>query len=292
MARLPRDLTRSQWFHVVQRGADRQDIFTADHDRHLYETFLAEALARWGVEAHAYALMTNHTHALVRVTDDGSLSHAMHHLGSRYALAFNKATGRDGPLFTARFHSTPVTSDAQLAQTARYIHRNPAAFVPLRALAAYRWSSLGPVCGRRAIPEWLARGIVGAGTTGDGYLTYVLAPQPSDRFPLGVLPPLVATSLEDIVLAVAHVTGAPPDELRAPSQTWAEFRTLAIMLAIETRAASIDQTARHFQLSDARSVRRAARRGRARVVESSGFAALRRRVVELLDARPGHAAVA
>jgi REP element-mobilizing transposase RayT len=136
MARQARDLTQSDWFHIVQRGADRQDIFTSDDDRFLYEKLVNEGFKRHRVELHAYALMSNHVHLLGRVLDGGSLSDAMHHLGGRYALAFNKATKRDGPLFSSRFHSTPVTSDAQLLQTSRYIHRNPLAFVPMRALVA------------------------------------------------------------------------------------------------------------------------------------------------------------
>jgi putative transposase len=292
MTRLPRDLGTSQWFHLVQRGADRQDIFTTDRDRCLYEMLVGESFGRWGVEAHAYALMTNHTHMLARVTDGGSLSGAMHHLGSRYALAFNKLTGRDGPLFTSRFHSTPVTSDAQLAQTARYIHRNPLAFVPSGALASYRWSSLGPICGRRSFPEWLAEGVVSRRPADDAYLSYVLSPQPSDRFPMGAFRPLTKTSLEEILAAVAHVAGVPVQALCSPSRTLAEARTLAIMLAIEMRAAGVDETARRFRLADPRSVRRAARRGRASAAQSHRFVELRSRVLDRLDERVDRRSVA
>jgi REP element-mobilizing transposase RayT len=283
MARQPRDLSQSQWFHVVQRGADRQDLFIVDRDRHLYETLIAESFDRWRVELHAYALMTNHTHLLVRVDDDGSLSDAMHHLGSRYALAFNRSTGRDGPLFTSRFHSTSITSDAQLAQTGRYIHRNPLAFVPSRALAAYRWSSLGPICGRRASPDWLERGVIGHHTDVDAYLASVLEPQPSDRFPFGTLDPLRATSLEEIIAAVAEVVGLPPAALRSAGPSTDEPRTMAIMLAIDMRSADPLLIARWFDLTDRRSVRRTARRGRARVAQSPQFARFRGRVLDQLD---------
>jgi REP element-mobilizing transposase RayT len=283
MARLPRDLSRSEWFHLVQRGADRQDIFAIDSDRLFYETLVAEAFGRWGVEPHAYALMTNHTHLLARVPAGGSLSDAMHHLGSRYALAFNRSSGRDGPLFTSRFHSTPITTDAQLILTARYIHRNPLAFVPLGALVTYRWSSLGPICGRRTWPDWLAGGTVGAGQTHDELLRFVLSPRPSDRLPTNGCPPLTRTTLDEIVRSVARLTGVAPEELLVPTQALAEPRTLAMMLVIELRAASADEAARRFGLADTRSVRRAARRGRERVARSADFAERRRRVVRSLD---------
>lgn len=284
MARQPRDLTQSEWFHVVQRGADRQDIFVTERDRITYETLLAEGFDRHGVEVHAYAWMSNHTHVLVRVAEGGSLSEAMHHLGSRYALAYNKATDRDGPLFTSRFHSTPVTSDAQLAHTARYIHRNPLAFVPAGALIAYRWSSLAPICGRRERPPWLASGTVAEDMTAAAYLNYVLTPQPADRLPLGNLAPLTSTSLEEILVAVSGVTNVPLDVLSARDPRCTELRTLVSALALELRAADSGEIALRLGLSDRRSVRRLARRGRSLLAESARFAALRQRVLDEIDA--------
>lgn len=227
--------------------------------------------------------MTNHVHLLGRVADDGSLSDAMHRLGSRYALYFNKATDRDGPLFTSRFHSTPIVSDAQLAQTARYIHRNPLAFVPARALAAYRWSSLAPIIGRRAAPAWLSTGIVAAYSRPEDYLSFVLNPQPADRFPFGTLPPLTPTTLDGILDAVTDVTGVGAAEVLAPRSAVADVRSLVIALATEMRVAGNGEIASRFGMSHARSVRRAARRARAEGADSDTFAALRRRVLEHLD---------
>lgn len=278
MARQPRDLSRSHWFHIVQRGADRQDIYLTDHHRDLFETFAADAFDRYQVEAHAYVWMTNHTHLLAHAPHDG-LSEAMRHLGSRYALAFNQATGRDGPLFTSRFHSTSITSDAQLAQTARYIHRNPLAFVPPAALAAYRWSSLGPICGRRPAPTWLSTGVVAANTSPEAYLSSVLTPQPADRFPFGTLPPLTPTTLDEVIVAVARVTGTAVEDLSVVNPHGSELRTLAITLAIDMRVADARQIAQRFGLSDPRSARRAARHGRARAAQSASFADLRHRVL-------------
>jgi hypothetical protein len=59
---------------------------------------------------------------------------------------------------------------------------------------------------------------------------------------------------------------------------------LAITLAVELRAADAHELARRFRLSDPRSARRAARRGRILVARSDPFADLRRRVLAHLDA--------
>jgi putative transposase len=286
-----RDLESSEWFHIVQKGADGQDIFSAPSHRTVYEELVSDAFERSAVELHAYAWMTNHVHKLVRAPD-GGLPEAMRRLGMRYASLYNGWTDRTGPLFTARYFSEPIRSDAQLVQTARYIHRNPLPITGSARLAQYPWSSLGSLCGQRPVPSWLTTGVVTAGSDADVYEQYILAPQPSDRTGLGPLPPLTPTECRDIERAVAEVTGRAVDDLR-PSYgpRGDDVRTLTIMLAVELRAGTASDLAERYGLSDQRSVRRIARRGRARAADSPSFARLRDRILLLLDAGGGHRSV-
>ncbi len=167
----------------------------------LWEHLVGESFAHFDVELHAFVWMTNHVHMLTRC-DDGDLSAAMQRLCFRYASAYNERTGREGPLFTGRFRNEPILSDAQLHQAARYIHRNPLAMVPAAALDTYRWSSLGPLVGARAVPDWLSTGVVG----GPDYLRYVLDPQPGDRVASGSFSP--ALSCDDVDVVVSAVTAS------------------------------------------------------------------------------------
>ncbi len=278
-----RDLISSEWFHVVQKGADAQDIFSSPSHRTVYEELLAESFARFEVDLHAYAWMTNHTHLLAHAPH-GVLPEAMHRLGSRYASMYNGWTNRTGPLFTARYFSEPITSDAQLIQTARYIHRNPIAIVGSNGLSAYPWASLGPLIGRRPLPDWLATGVVMSDA--DAYERFVLTPQPGDRLPFGWLPPSIPTACSEIEAAVAAVVGRDVTDLRSPrGRVSDEARMLMITLAVDYRADTSSALAQRYGLSDLRSVRRIARRGRVRSAESVAFASLRRRVVAVIDAQ-------
>jgi REP element-mobilizing transposase RayT len=284
MGRHHRELTQSDWFHVYNRGADRQDIFSADHDRTLFESLLAEAFDRFEIELHAYALMTNHVHLLVH-GPNGGLSEAMQRLCGRYAAAYNERTERTGSLFTGRFQSVPITSEAQLTWSGRYIHRNPLDIVAASALAAYRWSSLGFLLGKWPTPDWLATGtLLGEHANSDDYLDYVLTSQPSDRLDHGALPPLDPTTWDEIERAVEIVMACSPLDADRPS---AELRRiLAITVAVDTRAVDAAALAELHGLSDACSARRIARRGRVLAVESDSFSALRTGVLaKLVDAR-------
>ncbi len=139
--RSPRLNVPETWHHVMNRGADRQDVFIRDADYERFEWLLGDSASSCGVEIHAYCLMTNHFHlvlycpiaAAVRgdAVDPVSIRPVVQH---RYE--------RDGPVFRGRFRSVLVESDEQLMTVGRYVHRNPLALTS-DGLAAYRWSSLG-----------------------------------------------------------------------------------------------------------------------------------------------------
>jgi REP-associated tyrosine transposase len=153
------------WFHVVNRGAARADIFLLDRDRVELGRLLGEAHDRFEIAVHAYCLMGNHYHLLVE-SPSGGLSEAMHLVGGVYARHLNERLGRDGPVFRGRYFSRAVLSPEYLVRVVRYIHRNPLAFMDLGDLESYRWSSLRTYLGYRRRPEWMRTEVVSEMTGG------------------------------------------------------------------------------------------------------------------------------
>ena len=140
MATKPRMRSASGFYHVFHRGVSLFDIFEDDIDREFYLDRLVRYASEIGVEIHAWCLMSNHTHLLLRA-DRERLSELMRKLGSVYARFFNKRHGRSGPLFEGRFGSVCVETDAQFVSVVRYIHRNPIHHEEHDLLGGYRWSS-------------------------------------------------------------------------------------------------------------------------------------------------------
>lgn len=140
----------------MNRGANHQLVFLDDQDRRMFLAILAEAVDRFGIEIHAYCLMPNHYHLLVR-SPNTSLSRAMKHIGQVYTQRFNKRHHRDGALFRGRFHSILVDSDTYLDNVSRYIHRNPIVegMDASQILDRFDWSSFSAYEGRVRIPAWL-----------------------------------------------------------------------------------------------------------------------------------------
>lgn len=257
MARTRRFELLHPTLHIYSRGADRQDIFSADRDHALFEELLAELPQRFGIEVHAVAQMNNHVHLIVD-RSEGDVSAAMQFLFSRYALAYNQRTERTGPLFSGRFGATEITSDEQLLQCSRYLHLNPLDIVPRSAITAYRWSSLGVYAGRRDVPDWLQTERIPRlfHRTDDEYLRFVLTPQPGDRQGRPTTPWRTLT-LHDVTDAVAAEGGGYPLAVRRGRTDLA--RRLAIGLALELRVADVGTLAEHHGISPA-GVRNAARR--------------------------------
>ena len=92
------------------------------------------------VETHAYCLMDNHYHLLLR-TPQGNLSRAMRHLNGVYTQRYNRIQKTDGPLYRGRYKAILIDVDAYLLNVSRYIHRNPIEACIVRRAERYPWSS-------------------------------------------------------------------------------------------------------------------------------------------------------
>jgi len=169
------------WYHVTARGIERRTIFEDRRDHEHFLELLAELPERYGVEIHAYALMGNHYHLLIR-TPGANASAAMQWVNVSYSLWFNRRRGRVGHVFQGRFGSTLLDGEgAWVLNASAYIHLNPihtaaegldkrskrAEAVGLTAvdsetvkrrlqrLHRYVWSSYGAYVGYRSKPAWL-----------------------------------------------------------------------------------------------------------------------------------------
>ncbi len=154
MARPLRIEYEGAWYHVMNRGAARQATFRSKQHYELFLHLLLEINRRFQVEIHAYCLMPNHYHLLIR-TPLANLSKAMRHLNSLYTRHFNLTTQRDGPLFRGRFKSIIVDSENYLLRLSRYIHLNPVKAKMIQKPEKFPWSSYQFYLDQRNKPDWL-----------------------------------------------------------------------------------------------------------------------------------------
>lgn len=150
MARLPRLTVPGYPHHVIQRGNNRQAIFSSSAD---YQTLLAlldENARKFGVSLHAYVLMTNHFHLLATPSTKDGLPQMMQAVGRRYVRYFNDRQIRTGTLWEGRYRSTLVESERYLLACMVYIDLNPVRAGLIRDASDYPWSSHGHYVGLRS----------------------------------------------------------------------------------------------------------------------------------------------
>jgi len=90
MPRLPRISPAGVAVHIIQRGNNRQVCFVSDEDHWAYTGWLKEYSSRYGIDIHAWVMMTNHVHLLCTPRGDVGISKMMQAVGRRYVQYFNR----------------------------------------------------------------------------------------------------------------------------------------------------------------------------------------------------------
>ncbi len=131
------------YYHVYNRGAARMTIYETDDDYRKFEFFIERLLSptphknHFGreyknffgkLEIHAYCLMPNHYHFLIKQNCQGAIKDFMKSLTTSYSMDFNKRHDRIGPLFESRYKAIPIEESGYLSHVSRYIHLNPMGF--------------------------------------------------------------------------------------------------------------------------------------------------------------------
>jgi REP element-mobilizing transposase RayT len=176
----------------MNRGHRGGTLYRNDGDRRRFLGLVAEPPERFALEIHAFVLMDNHYHLLVR-TREANLSHAVRWLNVGYAVKFNWAHRCRGTVFQGRFKSLLIQEESGAVEVARYLHLNPVRVEGLglsksdqrrakvmgcedpgrelvnrrlRVLREYRWSSWRVYGGAEPAPGWLESGVIGKASGG------------------------------------------------------------------------------------------------------------------------------
>ena len=88
----------NHYYHIYNRGVNRNDIFFSP-DNYIYLLrLLKKNLGRYTISIAAYCLLPNHYHFLLKPEQDDNLHLFMKSLFGSYSQAINKQQNRQGPL--------------------------------------------------------------------------------------------------------------------------------------------------------------------------------------------------
>ena len=187
MARQVRIQFEGAVYHVMARGDRRENIIGGDKDRWMFIETLDEACEKTGWLVHAWILMSNHYHLVLR-TPQANLVAGMRWLQNTYTRRFNVRNQLWGHVFGGRYKAVLVESREfgsgdYLSNLIDYVHLNPirAGIInpAKQSLTDYPWSSLrrGYAVSPQKRPSWLKTddgfGVLGLDDSVKGRRQYV-----------------------------------------------------------------------------------------------------------------------
>jgi len=88
MPRTARQKSATGFYHILLRGVGRQNIFVDDEDKQRFIETIARYKKELNFELHAYCLMNNHVHLLIKDATN-QLEQIMKKIAGSYAYYFN-----------------------------------------------------------------------------------------------------------------------------------------------------------------------------------------------------------
>lgn len=130
-------------FHVLNRGAFQNRLFSQRADYKAFIDVLGEGLERHPVQLIAFCIMPSHWHLVLLPLTDEALSQFMAWVTTTHAQRWRRAreTTGQGAVYQGRFKSIPVQNDGHLLVLLWYVERNAVRAGLAPRAQDWQWSS-------------------------------------------------------------------------------------------------------------------------------------------------------
>ncbi len=140
MGRRPRVEIKGGVYHVIQRGNNREYIFSENDDKRYLLEMVNHYKEVMNFKLLGYVFMDNHYHMVLK-TLDARLQDIMHRINSKYSKYYNYHNERTGHVFENRYKGIIVYDQRYLFSLLRYVHQNPVKAKMCERVKDYPWSS-------------------------------------------------------------------------------------------------------------------------------------------------------
>ena len=111
-------------YHVTSQCNNGDFLFQQTRDFVLFLNYLKKAKDKFGFDLHAYQVMQNHVHLIIKTNETAYLNVIMHWLCHSFAELYNKIYERKGHFWRDRYKAKIINNDLYGLACLRYIHRN------------------------------------------------------------------------------------------------------------------------------------------------------------------------
>jgi REP element-mobilizing transposase RayT len=150
MPRGPRFVFENAFYHVFNRGINKQAIFINPADYSYFLKKLSDLKRKFDYSLYAYCLMPNHFHLSIQ-TRKVSISKIMASLMTSFSMYFNRVHNHFGPVFQNRYKSILIETDPYFLQLSKYIYLNPVRAGITQNPTDYKYSSIREALGQEPL---------------------------------------------------------------------------------------------------------------------------------------------
>ena len=142
MPRIFRTLVAHGYYHVINRGNNRSDVFLSPSDYRAFLRLIEQAQQRIPLRMLAFCIMPNHFHLVVSQDGAKDVSRWMHWLLTTHVHRHHLKYGTSGRLWQGRFKAFPIEQDGHLLTVMRYVERNALRSGIVARAEQWPWGSL------------------------------------------------------------------------------------------------------------------------------------------------------
>jgi putative transposase len=141
MPRQPRHFQAGGFYHIVNRGNNKQTTFYDDGDYQQFLRLLSKGCDKYSVDIISMCLMPNHFHILTTPSEISSIESCIGYSTGIYAKYLNQKYDRVGHLWQRRYWSGHVEKGRGTGNVWRYIEQNPVRANMVSSPEKWKWSS-------------------------------------------------------------------------------------------------------------------------------------------------------
>lgn len=139
-------------YHVSNFAADNQRVFPSAKYYQAFLDGLEETCARLNVQVHAYCLLRDQYHLIVK-TPEANLSRFMRQVDGLYTQQYQRMKKTDGSLFKGRYKAVLIQAEKFLLPLTRFVHNK----VKRADVSTYAWSSYSLYTQKAKPANWFNR---------------------------------------------------------------------------------------------------------------------------------------
>ena len=143
MSRTKRNLQENSFYHVCNRGNNKEQVIRNAEDKQMFINLLYRNFKACGIKIVTFCIMDNHFHLILKTgKNPQDLSKFMQKVTTSFAVQINRKYKRVGHVFQGRYNANYLPLRKDLAQAISYIQNNPVREGIVKKPKEYRWNKV------------------------------------------------------------------------------------------------------------------------------------------------------